>query len=267
MIAWALMCWLCSTTQANPELTIQINGGKSISSNSVEVTVDDTVVIRSSSSTHWVQFKPVLKEYDNLRNGPRFFESIEYVTIDQGALDILVLNQLKPGTYFFGIWSNDNVKIRTYEPVHLINTSVVQVVVRKNNTYLGFLTELLNVPFVIPPKTVPNFGHQTDLRVGTDCAELAIYGRRRNGYKVPYGGPRGIKEYLVKTNKVIPGVILHFGFQVSVLYEDRGQPGTIDSEDLLIHAYLDKVSIQRLGDIDLYNKAYELYTWKDHNTE
>ena len=107
-----------------------------------------------------------------------------------------------------------------------------------------------------------NHGHQADLRLGIDCAELAIYGRRRMGENIPYVGPRGIKDYLEKTDNVEVGVVLHFGFQVSVLYEDRGKIGKIDEADLLIHAYEDKAEIIELGKTDLWKWPFEMFVWK-----
>jgi|GEM_PF-2075598 len=140
--------------------------------------------------------------------------------------------------------------------------SIQQIIITKNTSYLGFLEELLNIPFVLPPRRFKNGEHQTDLRLAVDCAELAIYGRRRQGYKIPYCGPKRIAEYMHKTELLFPGVVIHFGHQVSVLYEDRGEIGILDSEDLLIHAYKDKAEIIRLKDTDLKQQKYTLLEWK-----
>ena len=140
--------------------------------------------------------------------------------------------------------------------------SVQQITVTKSSSYLGFLEELLNIPFVLPPRRFKDGKHQTDLRLAVDCAELAIYGRRRQGYNIPYCGPKRITEYMNKTDSLFPGVVIHFGHQVSVLYEDRGKIGILDSEDLLIHAYKDKVEIICLKDTDLAHQRYTLLDWK-----
>ncbi|MDL2214587.1 hypothetical protein LJC00_00165 [Dysgonomonas sp. OttesenSCG-928-M03] len=140
--------------------------------------------------------------------------------------------------------------------------TVYQIVIKRHDGYLGYLEELLNVPFVLPPRRLPNRLHQTDIRLGVDCAELAIYGKRRQGYNIPYGGPRGIVKYLEKTKKAERGVIVHFRHQVSVIYEDNGSRGLLDKEDILIHAYKDKAELIRFGDTDLYGYPYTLYKWK-----
>jgi hypothetical protein len=139
---------------------------------------------------------------------------------------------------------------------------VRQIIITKSEGYLGFLEEQLNVPFVLPPRRLKNGKHQTDCRLAVDCAEMAIYGRRRQGYPIPYCGPKKIKEYLVKTDTLRVGTIIHFGHQVSVLYEDRGEPGVLDAEDLLIHAYRDKAEIVCLKNTDLIRRRYVLYEWK-----
>jgi hypothetical protein len=141
--------------------------------------------------------------------------------------------------------------------------SVVSLIKTQSEGYIGYLEELIGVPFVLPPRRLQE-GHQTDLRLGVDCAELAIYGVRRMGYEVPYVGPKRITEYLVRTEQIERGSIISFGnnYQISVVYEDRGIIGHLDEEDLLIHAYQDKAEIIRFGDTDLVNLSCKYYRWK-----
>ena len=78
---------------------------------------------------------------------------------------------------------------------------IVQIVRRKDDTYTGYLTELLHTPFIIAPMVTEDGYHETDMRMGSDCAAFAIYGRRRQGYRVSYCGPRGIYKYLREIGK------------------------------------------------------------------
>ncbi|WP_203256248.1 hypothetical protein [Hyunsoonleella ulvae] len=172
-----------------------------------------------------------------------------------------MLKKISVGTHLFSL-SKPRELPNTKLPLHLLKEEIYQIIYTKRTGYLGYLEELLNVPFVLSPEFLTEFGHQTDLRVTTDCAELAIYGKRREGLKVPYCGPRGIVKYLSKTDVVKKGIILHFGHQVSVLYEDRGIPNAIDGEDLLIHAYELKAEIIPLKETNLYNTPYIIYQWK-----
>ncbi|MEM6719290.1 MAG: hypothetical protein AAF611_08260 [Bacteroidota bacterium] len=173
----------------------------------------------------------------------------------------VVLENFSVGTYLFSLKKPSKLP-NTKLPLHLMQDEIYQIVYTKSSGYLGHLEELLNLPFVLSPEFLSEYGHQTDLRVTTDCAELAIYGKRRQGMKVPYCGPRGITNYLEKTNHIEKGIILHFGHQVSVLYEDRGIPNKIDGEDLLIHAYKLKAEIIPLKATNLHNTPYITYQWK-----
>lgn len=230
------------------------------------ITKNDNLRLFSSKCTYWVFYKPELKEYDNLREGAVYLSKIGYntVLISGKKTKHIDFKKLKPGTYYVGILPKaKSIQFISSEPINLVNSNIVQVVVRENDTYLGFLTEQLGLPFILPPKMLGVYGHQTDLRIGTDCAELAIYGMRRMGYKIPYCGPRGILNYLDSTSLLTPGTIIHFGYQVSVLYQDCGQIGKLDGQDLVIHAYKNKVTIEKLEDTELLNKEYRLYKWKN----
>lgn len=166
-----------------------------------------------------------------------------------------------PGTYFFHIGRPERDTFCSIGPV-CETFPVWQVTVRRDSSFIGFCEELLGLPFVLPPRRIPGFGHQTDLRLATDCAELAIYARRRQGHRLPYVGPKGLRAYLKPADKLEPGAVLHFGFQVSVLYEDRGQPGILDEADLLIHAQREKVEIVPLGETGLLDRRCKIMQWK-----
>jgi len=234
------------------------------SSSSLFLSKGESVLLKSSFEGSWICYKPVLKEYDNLST-ERPVLPIHYTisVLNNTASDSLSLQSLECGTYYFGIVSDIPGNILTSEPIHIVDDNIIQIIVRENDCYTGYLTELISLPFVIPPKNMIGFGHQTDLHIGTDCAELAIYGIRRMGYKVPYCGPRGITDYLDKSDELVSGTILHFGFQVSVLYKENGN-GKLDADDLLIHAYKDKVAIEKVGQTELLHLPYTAYKWKDN---
>ncbi len=251
--------------QTPERIYVSVNNEGSQPLRTVIITQDDSVQLSTKESGYWISFKPIFREYDNLLNGTRAIEKIEYKT------DVLSTNpsnlvnlKLPPGTYHIGFsHSITDTTFSTFYPLTYGNLDIVQVIVRENDSYIGYLSELIGLPFVIPPKLIGTQGHQTDLRLGTDCAEFAIYGVRRMGYKIPYCGPRGILEYLERSDELNPGTIIHYGYQVSVLYEDRGVIGTLDSEDLLIHAYQDRVAIEILGTLELAKREYKLYKWKN----
>ena len=131
-----------------------------------------------------------------------------------------------------------------------VSLQPLAIIVREVDDPPGRMTELLGLPFVETPRPIPLQGHPTDLRLGVNCAGLAIYGQRRMGARLPYMMPPALRRYTtliasysgeapVATSNlpVRRGDLLHFGFQVAVLLEDRGRIGFLDPEDLVIHAY------------------------------
>jgi hypothetical protein len=171
-------------------------------------------------------------------------------------------------------------------PLHRrFSRQVIQIIIRSDDSYVGHLYELFNTPFILPPKPLPGSGHQTDLRVGSDCAEFAIYGMRRMGYDIPYAGPRGIYHYLaeISSSLMYPdsagvyrdkegetfkvagslerGDIIHFGEQVSVFYADQGVPGILDKNDLLIQSYTPSPHITTIENCGFYHLPFRIFEW------
>ncbi len=254
-----------STHFSSTKIWIQVNDELPIYESTVRIIEGEHIVLQTEASGNWVEIKPVLKEYDNLSDGIHKIKAIDYKVNKIGVKDNeekLKLESLVPGTHYYGRFKKSVTSFTSKKPIHLESDSIVQIIVRKDNSYTGVLTELLNLPFIIPPKVISDYGHQTDLCIGTDCAELAIYGMRRLGYKIPYCGPKNIYKYTKKTSEVKSGILLHFGFQVSVLYKDKGIVGVLDKEDLLIHAFEDKVEIIPFGHTKLSKLPYKLYEWK-----
>lgn len=250
---------------SNEYIYSSVNRGEVSNNSTIFMRVNDVLELTYSEDKYWVFYNPILKEYNNLTNGAKYLEKIEYTTtlISNKKNNTIVFDNLTPGAYYIGILSQpESIQFASSDPIHLTHKNIIQVVVRENDSYIGFLTEQLGLPFILPPKIIGKYGHQTDLRIGTDCAELAIYGKRRIGYKIPYCGPKRLLNYLNPTNKLVQGTIIHFGYQVSILYEDKGIIGKLDGEDLIIHAFEDEVKIERLGDTELKNKEFKLYNWK-----
>ncbi|TND10107.1 MAG: hypothetical protein FD123_355 [Bacteroidetes bacterium] len=217
-----------------------------------------------------VAYEAVPGEYENLRQGTLSLVPVTYRAAQKPFYtDDLSFHAAFPGTYYFA-WSTGSVPvslpdtIRSVKPPHLFfKQNCVQIVVRERDDYVGYLTELLHTPFILPPMQVPHAGHQADIRAGADCAELAIYGKRREGFKVPYCGPMGIKKYLdTLSGPPERGTVIHFGGQVSVLYEDRGVKGEIDDEDLLIESYGTGTQIVAFRDCAYHGRKFGLYSWK-----
>lgn len=257
----------------------------------------------------WFEVSPVLKEYDNLNppdeSSPVFwFAPIEYNVNFMKNYSLrtpLSFFGLKPnstlGTYYLTFRFDpadealellDSINFSDIKPVHMrYPYQVVQITVRADDTYMGYLAELFNTPFILPPKRLTTGDHQTDLRAGSDCAEFAIYGKRRQGYEVKYIGPRGIYRYLdeispaplrpgedgvytdedmnvidVGERGVEPGDIIHFGEQVSVFYKDAGFEGLLDSRDSILQCYVPAPHYTTLEHSGFFHLPIRVFKWK-----
>lgn len=131
---------------------------------------------------------------------------------------------------------------------------------RADDTYLGFLYELYNTPYIYGSKTIKG-GHQSDLLVGSDCADFAVYGKRRQVGKKKFGYTYtgGLYKLASKRWKVAlddddfyvdrkkkrltfgpdetvrPGDLINFdGGHVGVLVKDDGD-GYLDTGDYVMH--------------------------------
>jgi hypothetical protein len=149
------------------------------------------------------------------------------------------------------------------------------VAVRRDDTYLGYVTELLNSVFIFG-SAGPDGRNQTDRLIGTDCADMAVYGARRMGKKVDYTNTYNIDQEApvvatalsVDAHGVMldakghpiqvgdgpgmarPGDLFHFPHSrhVAVFYEDREPKGVLDMGDLMLHACWAPPQIQPIGD-------------------
>ena len=266
--------------------------------------------IPAEFSFKWTQISPVLKEYDNLKfDDPELVNTyIDPITYNSKPLtDIsnyksgISFDQFSEvfGTYYISLKSKDFInksplnsdRLTETEPINEVYPyKVVQIVYREDDTYLGYLKELFHTPFIMAPRRTLEGFHEVDSHVGSDCAALAIYGKRREGYNYYYLGPMGIYKYLtpivegdlypkkdmeglyytrnlenIKVGKtgIGPGDIVHFGYQVSVFYQDEGIKGYLDKNDLLIQSYIPSPSITTIENSGFYHLPIRIFKWKD----
>lgn len=152
-----------------------------------------------------------------------------------------------------------------------------ELVTRRDDSYVGYLTELLGVPFVLGPGRLPGLGHQTDHRLGADCVALVIYGRRRLGEPRGYVAPAVLRQWttlvgsagalvgpvgrVADVGRVEAGDVLHFGFQSAVLSRDQPPLGRLDANDVVIHTFHGLAEEVRLGALPYGRHAVELRRW------
>ena len=146
--------------------------------------------------------------------------------------------------------------------------NAIEIVIRRNNSYVGFVSELLGLPFVFWPRKTSLGYHQTDYRLGADCVATLVYGQRRIGHKVPYVAPQGLFKYIQPimpigdTQPIKLGDILHFGHQTAVISQDKEPIGYLNGTDMVIHAYPNVVREDQIKDLPYRFLAYRVYRWK-----
>ncbi len=141
-----------------------------------------------------------------------------------------------------------------------LTAKVMRVTFRRDDSYLGYVSELVNTPYIFG-SAGPDGRNQSDLLIGADCADLAVYGRRRMGKKAEYASSYTIDQQAPERFRaaaaaadgavvdgagkpiafgdkgVRAGDLIHFpgSRHVGVLYEDRPPLGVLDSADLMLH--------------------------------
>ena len=249
----------------------------------------EKLVLTTERNVDWFVVVPELRAYDN-RPGPQpRLDAVRYrrwlISTHPSKTHEVTFGT--PGTRYFCAGAVVPKEFRTAEPIHR-RYPVVQVVVRSHDSYLGFLGELFATPFIMGPAPTQSGWHQTDQRVGSDCAAFATYGRRRLGKPVLYAGPRGIVQYLrplhrkalappaldgryrdargrairVGANGARPGDLLHFGEQVSVFEMDRGIRGELDAGDLILQSWGATPHSIVIRNCGFFDRPVRLYRWR-----
>lgn len=166
----------------------------------------------------------------------------------------LTLN-LEPGAHHFAATAPD-ARPTSEQPVHT-------VAIRTDDSYVGVLHELLGTPFVFAPAHLRH-GHQTDLRLATDCVSLVIYGQRRLGRRVPYVSPHKLYEWLEPTSDPVRvGDVVHWGWQTAVVALDREPVGVLDAGDELILAWRGEAELRTLGSLPFAGTPSTRLRWPE----
>ncbi|MCL2704371.1 MAG: hypothetical protein FWE91_12340 [Defluviitaleaceae bacterium] len=186
--------------------------------------------------------------YDNFTLAPKnqflsYMEPIAYSYTRLNKLGVLQAGDIFTngyGAYYIQAVPGNSGRecFERLAPIFLEN-GILQIVYRGDDSYLGYLSELMHSPFIMYPKNTA-YGHQTDLLIGSDCAAFVIYGMRRMGLDIPYCGPQNIHKYLIPLSDddtIKPGDILHYGSHLAVYYENKGMADSIDDDDILLQSY------------------------------
>ncbi len=218
---------------------------------------------RPGAEVKWERITPTVDALDNTT--PSFhFEPIRYAATEltecAGKLRCVVKARASAelGTTAYAVharWA-DGVEAHTPGLEALdrggLSRAVFRVAVRQDDSLLGYATELFGTPYIFGSAGKEG-DHQADRLVGSDCADLIIYARRRLTGTGTYTSSYAIDQQaplLKRDAKPQAGDLLHFpnSRHVGLLYEDRPPVGQITADDLMLHTCWAKPTIQRLGD-------------------
>jgi hypothetical protein len=168
---------------------------------------------------------------------------------------------------------------------------IARVTVRRDDSYLGYLTELFNTPYIWGSAGEPDAIHQTERRIGSDCADFVTYGVRRLGHPIPYSSTFGLRKYAQElfrspgpgpdgvypdqqgrpipiaqpgdTSKdaLRPGDLLLFPRHVGALVEDRPPLGVLSSGDVMIHTSWAEPAEQPIAETDYRAQPLSVLRW------
>jgi hypothetical protein len=293
------------------DLSVRVNGLPYVTPGSFTVATGDSVELSSGSGepVDWLLVLPVGGTFwngtgESTRLGPvaTLSYSVECVMGEDAdfAFTAGITEGLPSvGTFYIAAgtpWSPGDT-LQEVEPLHYLHPgNVIQIAVRPDDSYTGFLMELMGTPFIMAPRGTPEGWNQADCRLGSDCAGFAVYGKRRQGFDYRYLGPRGILPCLVPLAEgaflpgphdgmegiyqsaegaIIPtggenlrqGDIIHFGDQVSVFFEDHGVPGLLDSSDLLLQCWIGGPCFCTVAESGFADLPVRVYRWCDEAEE
>jgi len=158
-----------------------------------------------------------------------------------------------------------------------LTDAVMRVSIRRDDSYLGFLTEMYNQPYIWASAGTSDATHQSERLEGSDCADFIVYGARRMGAQISYtytGGLPRVTRLLAAGRRgadgvfrdargaaiafTRPGDLLLFPRHVGALAEDRGTIGVLDDQDLMMHTLFDSPKEQAIADSGYADKPVEL---------
>jgi hypothetical protein len=250
----------------------------------------------------WLRIEPATANMSNTQSGAFKFEPIEYAAtaIENTANQPSIAADVRPtlttdhgagiGTMRYQLLATQGDKTIASPGIDArrgrgsggLTDAVTRVTIRRDDTFLGYLTEMYGQPYIWASAGLSDGSHESEHLEGSDCADLMVYGARRMGRKVAYtwtGGLPSITKlvagsgtrgedgvYRDKAGKPLPftavGDLVLFPRHVGALAEDRGTIGVLDDQDIMIHTLFDSPKEQAIADSGYADTSVELRRWK-----
>ncbi len=162
-----------------------------------------------------------------------------------------------------------------------VTDAVMRVSIRRDDSYLGYLTEMFGQPYIWGSAGTSDRTHESERLEGSDCADFVVYGARRMGASIPYswtGALPGVTRLLASGGRAADGIyrdargaplpftqvgdLVLFPRHVGVLSEDRGTKGVLDDQDLMMHTLFDSPKAQAIADSGYADRPVEVRRFK-----
>ncbi|MGV3620084.1 MAG: NlpC/P60 family protein [Archangium sp.] len=239
---------------------------------------------KGAAEFRWFRIEPTIGAIDNTT--PSFhFENVTYAeseltscrgkpecAVDVKPTKLDAVNALPGvGTMAFRVEATMNGKAVSTPGMEStkyggLTKDVFRVTFRRDDSLIGFATELINTPYIFG-SAGPDGRNQSDLLIGSDCADLVIYARRRQGHKAEYTSSYAIDKQApeVKSGPPKAGDLVHFPSvrHVAILFEDRPPIGELNDEDLILHTCWAPPTVQALKDTSCGAPPWRLLRFKN----
>ncbi|MCE9578263.1 MAG: hypothetical protein K8W52_34370 [Deltaproteobacteria bacterium] len=247
----------------------------------------------------WARVEPAAASMSNTEGGGFRYEAIDYraTAIDRATAPALVADvrpTLTPdhgngvGTMRYQLTITQGARAiaspgaaaRRGRGSGGLQDSVHRISIRRDDTYLGWLTELYGQPYIWASAGGTDATHQSERLEGSDCADFVTYGARRLGLKVPYSWTGELPQHTRTLATGQPsddgiyrdahgapvrfpavGDLVLFPRHVGALVEDRGTIGVLDEDDIIMHALFDTPKEVRIADSGYGGLPIQVLRW------
>jgi len=248
----------------------------------------------------WSRIEPTAANTSNTESGAFRFEAIDYrTTAITDARGPSIAADVRPtlttdhgngvGTMRYQLTATQADRALTSPGIEArrgrgsggLTDAVTRVTIRRDDSFLGYLTEMYGQPYVWASAGLTDASHQSEHLEGSDCADLMVYGARRMGKKVAYTWTGGLPKvtsllaagsrgedgiYRDKAGKPLPytmdGDLILFTRHVGALAGDKGEAGVLDDQDIVMHTLFDSPKEQAIKDTGYAGTPVELRRWK-----
>lgn len=248
----------------------------------------------------WRKVEPTEANLSNTATGAFRYEAIPYATTALAGTGAALVADVRPtrtpdhgggavGTMRYQVVvqqgdrtvASPGIDARRGRGAGGLSDDVHRVTIRRDDSFLGYLTEMYGQPYIWASAGGTARTHQSERLEGSDCADLMVYGARRAGLDIPYGYTGSLSKvartlargdladdgiYRDAAGKPVPftrpGDLVLFPRHVGALYQDRGTLGVVDVDDVMIHTLFDSPKEQAIRDSGYAENPISILRWK-----